>query len=258
MANVLITGCKGGIGLDVAKRLVRKGHFVYLTVHRIESIKSTYAEFPKGSENIKVFKLDILSKKDRLLVNDLNIDVLINNAAIGDSGPLKDIPIDRVKNTFDTNVFATLSFSQIVINNMVKAGKGKVIFIGSMAGLIPMPFLAPYSMTKFALEGLVYALRKEVKPFGIDIIMINPGSFHTGFNQKNMMKKYDWMNLEHYDDDNLKRIKKEENKLSFIELKKTQSIAKKIVLAVQSAHPKKRYVAPLWQWLTVPLLRLFK
>jgi len=127
-----------------------------------------------------------------------------------------------------------------------------------MAGLIPMPFLAPYSMTKFALEGMVDALRKEIKPFGINIIMINPGSFHTGFNQKNMMKKYSWMNINSYDHAYLNFIKKEEKKLSLIELKKVSKIAKKIVQAVQSDRPKKRYVAPLWQWIFVLLLKLFK
>jgi len=255
MANVLITGCRGGIGLDVAKRLVAFGYFVYVTVHKTESIARIYAEFPEDKENITVFKLDILNDRDRKKVNDLTIDVLIHNAAIGDSGPLVDIPINRIKNTFETNVFATLSLSQIVMHKMIKNGTGRVIFLGSMAGLIPMPFLAPYSMTKFALEGLVYALRKEVKPLGIDIVMINPGSYYTGFNQKNRAKKYDWMKLECYSCDYLTLIKKQAAKLSYIELKKTKSIAKKIVLAVQSRHPKKRYVAPLWQWAFVPLLR---
>ena len=190
MANVLITGCRGGIGLEVAKRLVLADHFVFITVHDKESITRTYAQFSERKENINVFKLDILDEIDREKIRDLNIDVLINNAAIGDSGPLVDIPIVRVKKTFDTNVFATLSLTQLVIRKMIKNRQGRVLFIGSMAGLIPIPFLAPYSMTKFALEGMVDALRKEVKPFGINIIMINPGGFHTGFNQKNMMEKY--------------------------------------------------------------------
>lgn len=184
------------------------------------------------------------------------IDVLINNAAIGDSGPLADI--DRIKSTFETNLFATLKLTQLVIKKLIYKGKGKVLFIGSIAGLIPMPFLAPYNMTKFALEGLVYALRNELKTLGINVIMINPGGYYTGFNQKNMMKKYEWMNLDSYTMEYLDIIRKEEKKLESIELKNTKSIAKKIVKAVQSEKPKKRYSAPFMQWLIVPIVRLLR
>lgn len=141
MANVLITGCRGGIGLDVATRLTNKGHFVYVSVHRDESIKITKSQFSNVNENVKVLKLDISNEQDRLFAKDLDVDVLINNAAIGDSGPLADISIDRLKNTFETNIFDTLSLSQLIIKKMISKGKGRVIFIGSIAGLIPMPFL---------------------------------------------------------------------------------------------------------------------
>lgn len=258
MSNILITGCRGGIALDAAKRLATNGHTVYATVHTSESIEDTKAAFLPENTNVKVFKLDILNEKDRLLANDLPIDILINNAAIGDSGPLADIDINRIKSTFETNLFAALELTQLVIKNMIERGKGRILFIGSIAGLIPMAFIAPYTMTKFALEGLVYALRKEVKPLGIDVIMVNPGGYHTGFNQKNMEKKYEWMNLNNYSNEYLETIKKEEKAIEFTELKSTKSIAKQIVKAAQSNHPKKRYAAPLWQWLSVPMLKLFK
>lgn len=258
MSHILITGCKGGIALDAAKRLAENGHHIYATVHKSESIEDTKAAFSSRNNNVNVFKLDILDEKDRRLVNDLPIDVLINNAAIGDSGPLADINIDRIKSTFETNLFATLKLTQLVIKKLIYKGKGKVLFIGSIAGLIPMPFLAPYNMTKFALEGLVYALRNELKTLGINVIMINPGGYYTGFNQKNMMKKYEWMNLDSYTMEYLDIIRKEEKKLESIELKNTKSIAKKIVKAVQSEKPKKRYSAPFMQWLIVPIVRLLR
>ena len=183
MANILITGCRGGIALDAAQRLVHRGHTVYATVHKTESIDATKAAF-SGAGGAIVFKLDILDAQDRQAAADLPIDVLINNAAIGDSGPLADIDIARIRRTFDTNLFATLALTQPIIKRMAHQGGGRVLFIGSIAGHIPMPFLAPYNMTKFALEGLVYALRQEVKPLGINVVMINPGGYHTGFNQK--------------------------------------------------------------------------
>lgn len=258
MARILITGCRGGIALDAAKRLAQKGHIVYATVHRSESIEPTKTAFLSCGLEARVFKLDILNEQDRQRAEGLSIDVLINNAAIGDSGPLADINIDRIRATFETNLFATLRLTQLVMEKMIARERGRILFVGSMAGLIPMPYLAPYNMTKFGLEGLVYALRQEVKPFNIDVVMINPGSYYTGFNQKNMMKKYEWMNANRYSSAYLEKIKKEERMLERIELKSTKSIAKQIVKAVQSNHPRKRYVAPLWQWIGVPILRLFK
>lgn len=258
MARVLITGCRGGIALDAAKRLAQKGYIVYATVHRNESIEPTMEAFLSHGLDVHVFKLDILDEQDRQRAKDLSIDVLINNAAIGDSGPLADISIDRIRNTFETNLFATLRLTQLVMEKMIARQTGRILFVGSMAGLIPMPYLAPYNMTKFGLEGLVYALRQEVKPFNIDVVMINPGSYYTGFNQKNMMKKYDWMNVNRYSSAYLEKIKKEERMLERIELKSTKSIAKQIVKAVQSKHPRKRYAAPLWQWAGVPILRFLR
>lgn len=258
MANVLITGCRDGIALDAAKRIAKKGHMVYATVHRAESIKSTKAAFLKDNLDAEVFKLDILDENDRLITKDLPIDILINNAAIGDSGPLSDINIDRIKKVFETNLYAALELTQLVLRDMIKKNAGKIIFIGSMAGLIPMPYLAPYNMTKFALEGLVYALRNEIKPFGIDVVMINPGSYKTGFNQKNVMKKYEWMKINDYSKSYIKRIKKEEMLIQASELSSTRSIAKKILKAVESEYPRKRYAAPFWQWISLPFLRMFK
>lgn len=258
MARILITGCRGGIALDAAIRLSQNRHAVCATVHRSESIEPTKAAFLSRGLDVHVFKLDILNEKDRQRTKGLSIDVLINNAAVGDSGPLADINIDRIRATFETNLFATLRLTQLVMEKMIARQTGRILFIGSMAGLIPMPYLAPYNMTKFGLEGLVYALRQEVKPFNIDVVMINPGSYYTGFNQKNMMKKYEWMNVSRYNSAYLEKIKKEERMLERIELKSTQSIARQIVKAVQSTHPRKRYVAPFWQWAGVPILRLFR
>ena len=89
---------------------------------------------------LKSFKLNILCENDRALADALDIDVLINNAAIGDSGSVCEVPIDRFRQTFETNVFSALELTQIVIKNMIKKGQGKVIFISSLSGKISIPF----------------------------------------------------------------------------------------------------------------------
>jgi short-subunit dehydrogenase len=255
MANVLITGCRGGIGLDAAKRLASRGHNVYATVHSESSIEGTKASFGPNAGNVTVEKLDITSPADREKAGVWDIDVLINNAALGDSGPLAEIDMDRLKRPMEVNVFSALELTRRFIPSMAAKKRGRIIFIGSIAGLIPTPFLAPYGMTKFALEGLAFALRTELKPFGIHVVMVNPGGYNTAFNQLNIGKKYGWIEKSVLYRDHMDYIKKAENMITGSELQSTASIANQIVKAVEDKRPKRRYVAPLRQWLAVPLIR---
>ncbi|MGZ4910372.1 MAG: SDR family NAD(P)-dependent oxidoreductase, partial [Halobacteriota archaeon] len=107
MASVLITGCRGGIGLDVACRLLKRGYTVYATVHREESVDELRSVLASFSENFEVDKLDVTEPNDIKKVDDWDINVLINNAAVGDSGPLAEIDPQRVVAVFETNVFST-------------------------------------------------------------------------------------------------------------------------------------------------------
>ena len=255
MSKILITGCKGGIGLDTAKRLAARGHIVYATVHSESSIESTKASFGPNAGNVTVEKLDITSPADREKAGGWDIDVLINNAALGDSVPLAEIDLDRCRRTMEVNVFSALELTRRFIPAMAAKKRGRIIFIGSMAGLMPTPFLAPYGMTKFTLESVAFALRTELKPLGINVVMVNPGGYNTEFNQKNIGKKYDWIEKSVLYKDHMDYIKKSENMIIRSELQSTASIAKQIVKAVEAKKPKRRYVAPLYQWWAIPLLR---
>jgi short-subunit dehydrogenase len=166
MASILITGCRGGIGLDVACRLLKRGHKVYATVHHEASINDVRNALKSCGDNFAVDKLDITDANDVNKVDVWDIDVLINNAAIGDSGPLAEIDPQRVKAVFETNVFSTLRLTRKVVLKLIANGEGRIIFMGSMAGVIPTPFYAPYGMTKFALESVAFSLRAELKPVG--------------------------------------------------------------------------------------------
>lgn len=92
------------------------------------------------SKNIESFKLDITLKEDRDIVKNLDIDALINNAAIGDSGSASEVSIDKYRNVFETNVFSALELTQIVFNNMIKKKEGRIIFLSSLSGRITIPF----------------------------------------------------------------------------------------------------------------------
>jgi short-subunit dehydrogenase len=256
MASILITGCRGGIGLDVACRLLKRGHTVYATVHRESSVNDLRTALQSCGENFVIDTLDITESSDIDKVDNWDIDVLINNAAIGDSGPLAEIDLERVKAVCETNVFSALRLTQKVVPKLIAKGQGRVIFMGSMAGLTPSPFYAPYGMTKFALESVASSLRTELKPFGIKVIIINPGVYKTGFNENFMSRKYEWIGAQSLYKDHMAYMRRKEWVLK-LELPGTWSIARQVVKAVEARWPKRRYVAPAWEWVFLPLLRWF-
>ena len=257
MVTVLITGCRGGIGRDVACRLLKRGHRVYATVHKENSIDELRTILTSFGENFVVEKLDITKGDDINKVDEWDVDVLVNNAAIGDSGPLAEIDPQRINAVFATNVFATLRLTQKLLPQMIATGEGRIVFIGSMAGLIPLPFYAPYAMTRSALESVASSLRTELRPFGIKVILINPGAYNTGFNQKNLAKKYEWMDVNGLYKDQMEYVHTAGERLIKRELQDTSSIAKQVVKAVEARRPKRRYVAPKWEWIFLPLVRRF-
>jgi short-subunit dehydrogenase len=255
--RVLITGSSSGIGRDSVRALADRGHTIYATTHT-----EAQAEWWKsvGGTGIEAFKLDITDSVDRSRADALPIDVLVNNAAIGESGSLAEVPLERVRATFDTNLFATLALTQIVLKGMIARGSGTVIFISSLAGRLPAPFLMPYAMTKFSLSAAADALRQEMELLdrGIRIAVVEPGAFHTGFNQKMIAKKYEWMREASYFRDQMAALKiREERLLAILELRATRSIVRKIVQAVEAEKPRLRYVAPWWQGFGSHLLRAF-
>ena len=255
MSRILITGCKGGIGLGAASKLLKLDHFVYVTVHKEESVADVKKKLEPYAKNVLVEKLDITNSEDRGKILKWDFNVLVNNAGIGDSGPLVEIDVKKIRDAFETNVFSAIELTQIAVKKMIAQGNGRVVIIGSMYGLLPTPFLAPYGMTKFALEDMAFSLRTELKPFGIPVVMVNPGAYNTGFNEKNIKKKYEWFNENGLYKNHKDVIKKTEDQLLSFEVQSIEGIVDKVVKAVTAKRPKKRYAAPLRQWLLIPLGR---
>lgn len=255
MARILITGARGGIGLDAAKRLLALGHTVYVTVHKEEAVKPLQEVLACFGDLAVVEKLDVLDDKDRQRAAQWDIDILINNAAIGNSGPLAEIPLEKISEVFETNVIASIAMAQVCIPFMKKQGSGKIIFMSSLAGLMPTYYLAPYGMSKYAIENVGLSLRQELKPFGIGVSLINPGGYHTGFNQKNFAKMHEWFDTEGLYKEHLDKVFVAEKAISTFEQKSTASIAKKIVKAVKAKKMKRRYSAPYYQWFFVSLFK---
>ncbi len=259
--TILITGSGSGIGKDTALVCAERGHTVIATTHSEEQAREMNELARRDTLPIQSFKMDITIPEDRQKIIEYDIDVLMNNAGIGESGSLAEIDIDRVRYNFEVNLFSALELTQLVLKKMIKKDSGTVIFVSSLAGRAPvMPFLASYSMTKYSLSAGATSLRNELKKINsnVQVSIIEPGSYHTGFNQRIMATKYTWMDESSYFYRMIKKMKKRENrKFDLIEQKTTDSIVKKIIEAIEADKPKLRYVAPWWQGFGVRLLRIF-
>ena len=172
---IFITGASSGIGKSIGDFLVGKGFIVYGTSRNPEKYKSTFTLLKldvRNIDNINEIVKHLLDKEGR-------IDVLINNAGVGITGPLEELPLTEIKNNFDTNFFGPIEVMKAVLPTMRNQNKGLIINITSIAGYMGLPYRSIYSASKGALELITEALRMEVKPFGIDITNVAPGDFAT-------------------------------------------------------------------------------
>lgn len=178
---ILITGCSSGIGKATALRLARAGHAVYATARRPDFLNELTAA------GCKALALDVNDEASmRQAVAEVErthgaIDVLVNNAGYGQSGAVEEIPLDRVRQQFETNVFGLIRLTQLVLPAMRRQGWGRIVNIGSMGGILTFPGGGVYHATKYALEALSDALRFEVGGFGIAVSLIQPGLIRTEF-----------------------------------------------------------------------------
>lgn len=174
---VLITGGSSGIGKTTGSYLASKGMTVYGTTRTIDN-HLDFQEFQllqlnvNDPQSIKGAISEILEKEGRL-------DVLINNAGIGITGPIEETPLEEVAKTFDTNLYGPIRMMQAVLPQMRKQGQGMILNITSIAGYMGLPFRGVYSATKGSLELVTEALRMETRSFGIHIVNLAPGDFAT-------------------------------------------------------------------------------
>jgi NAD(P)-dependent dehydrogenase (short-subunit alcohol dehydrogenase family) len=185
--TIMITGAGSGFGRLAALELASRGHHVIATTETEDQAAALRAEAPQ----LQVEKLDVTTADvDR--VHPWDIDVLINNAGAGQTGPIADIPLERLRYLFEVNVFGTMNVTQAVLKEMVAKKNGRIIIMSSIAGVLSAPAFGPYSMTKHALEAMGKAMRGELAPLGIDVTLINPGPYLTGFNDRMADSMWEW------------------------------------------------------------------
>jgi NAD(P)-dependent dehydrogenase (short-subunit alcohol dehydrogenase family) len=177
--TVIINGCSSGIGRATAKRLAQSGWTVYATARRTASIEDLEAD------GCKTLALDVTDEDSMVAAvraveeAEGSIDALVNNAGIQEIGAIETVPMDRVRGLFETNVFGAARLTQLVLPGMRERGRGRIVTIGSMNGRFTWPGTGYYCATKHALEAISDALRHEVRPFGIDVVLVQPGFVKT-------------------------------------------------------------------------------
>jgi NAD(P)-dependent dehydrogenase (short-subunit alcohol dehydrogenase family) len=180
---VLITGCSSGIGAATARHLADTGWTVYATARRVETLADLEAQ---GCRTLALDVTDDASCRAAVAAVEAAegaVGVLINNAGYSQSGAVESVPDERVRAQFDTNVFGLLTMCRLVLPQMRAQGWGKIVNVSSMGGRFTFPGGGVYHASKHAVEALSDALRFEVKGFGVDVIIIEPGIIRTSFGE---------------------------------------------------------------------------
>ena len=238
---ILVTGASSGIGFDAVQILAQQGHTVYAAARRVELME------PLKAYGAKVLRMDVTDEAsmiqgvEAVIQAEGRIDVLVNNAGYGYLGTIENVSLEEARRQLEVNVFGLARLTQLVLPYMRKQGSGRIINTSSIAGKMVIYMGGWYNVTKYSVEAFSDALRMEMKPFGIDVVMIEPGAIKTDWGiiaarhlkESSVGTAYEdvgtqWANnIDWYYNTNM--------------LSKPSVIAKAISRAVNSRHPRTRY-----------------
>lgn len=181
--NVLVTGASSGIGRATALELARRGHIVYASARRASELE----QLARANERIRAVPMDVTDSESVSagaadvdgLSSGHGVDVLVNSAGYALAGPVEALSGEAVEHQFQTNVFGLLDVTRAFLPRMRERGSGRIINVSSVAGRVVFPGMGVYAATKFALEALSDALRMELAPFGVSVVLVEPGFVKT-------------------------------------------------------------------------------
>lgn len=246
---ILITGISSGFGMETARLLSQEGHIVYGTVRRdVEPLPGVH-----------YLKVDVRHREavqnavQQMVKQEGRIDVLINNAGMGIGGPVEFATEEEIREQMDANFMGLVHFVTAVLLIMRKQGKGKIVALSSIGGVMGLPFQGFYSASKFAIEGYCEALRLEVQQFGIQVVVMRPGDFSTGFTaSRKKTVNADAMQVYRSYAESMGKVEHDETGGL-----KPQVLARKISQIIREKNPRHGYVvASLEQRLSVFLKRV--
>jgi NAD(P)-dependent dehydrogenase (short-subunit alcohol dehydrogenase family) len=245
----LVTGSSSGIGYETAILLAKSGFHTYATMRNLEKSKSI-AEISNSEKlPLEIIQLDVNDDRsvkeaiDKIVAKDNRIDVLVNNAGYGLFGSLEDLSIEEIKAQFETNFFGVIRVTQKVLPIMRKQNSGTIVNLSSVGGRVGVPVLSAYQSTKFALEGLSESLSYELEPFGIRVVIVEPGFIRTNIMNSSIMAKKAADRESPY----FSLMQKVENHFKSMmdnpSTSQPQEVANVILQAITSENPQLRYTA---------------
>ena len=238
---ILVTGASSGIGFDAAEAFARQGHRVYAAARRVERME------PLKALGVVPLRMDVTDDSSMeagvrtILEAEGRIDALVNNAGYGYFGAIENVPLEEARRQLEVNVFGLARLCQLVIPYMRKQGSGRIVNISSVAGKAVLYFGGWYHVSKFSVEALSDALRMELKPFGIDVSMIEPGGIKTNWGIIAADHLAESSKDTPYEAEGLRESETMRKAYSMRLLSNPSVVTRAISKAVNSRHPRARY-----------------
>lgn len=238
---ILITGASSGIGFDSAQELARQGHKVYAAARRTELME------PLKHNGVVTMRMDVTNSQSMsdgvkaVLDAEGRIDVLVNNAGYGYFGAVENVTMEEARRQVEVNVFGLAELCKLVLPVMRKQGSGRIINTSSIAGKTVLPFGAWYHVSKYSVEALSDALRMEMKPFGVDVVLIEPGGIKTDWGIIAAKHLAESSKGTAYEEDALREAKLIHKGYSGNYLSAPKVVTRAISRAVNSQRPRARY-----------------
>ena len=242
----LITGCSSGIGYETALMLARNGFHTFATMRNTKKSNSLEEIIKKERLDLNIRELDVnddtsIEKTINCIKSEANrIDVLINNAGYGLVGFFEDLTLDEIRNQFETNFFGVLNITKKIIPIMRSQKSGTIINVSSGAGQVGFPGISAYVSTKFAIEGFSESLMYELFPYGIKVVIIEPGVIKTNFFRNCIVSEHSMKKSSPYS----RSLDKFQRNVELMQEHATSpiNVAKVIMQVLGNNEPKQRYI----------------
>jgi short-subunit dehydrogenase len=253
--TILITGASSGIGRDAALALVAAGYRVFAAARRMTALEAIEGVEPLHLDLDSPASIAEVAAEISRRTDGYGLDVLINNAGFATAGALAELGDAALRAQFETNVFGLMALTRAVLPAMIERGSGRVINVSSVSGRIPAPILGAYHASKYALEALSDALRMELSPFGVQVVVVEPGTIRTEFASRAMGEATSARSAG-------SRYARVYERASQLEARfdrlagGTRPVVRAIETAIAKRRPRARYVAPRTFALMIALVRI--
>jgi hypothetical protein len=200
MSTILITGAGSGLNNGAAIELAKRGNDVIACVENFPQLRALELQAKDQGVALRIEKIDVTEEGDRRRAASFDVDILVNGAGILEGGAIVDIPGENIRRQFEVNVVGPMLLTQGIARKMVARRRGRIVFFSSVVGILCGPFVGTYAASKHALEAVAETMAIELQEFGVEVKVVNPGPFLTGFNDSAFLATRVW------DDDPSKRV----------------------------------------------------